>query len=127
MPRDKGVNCAPAHVNPIRPNDITADTIRATVSIKAVHRLAARFPDTFVRSAVGTTTALRKGCAWESRTEATGLETATSGVTPYDATAARLPELIANVTLIPVEEGPDNIGWTHPDEVNTALLDFLAD
>lgn len=44
-------------------------------------------------------------------------------MTPYDATAARLPELIANVTLIPVEEGPDNIGWTHPDEVNTALLD----
>jgi hypothetical protein len=23
-------------------------------------------------------------------------------------------------------EGPHNIAWTHPDEVNTALLEFLA-
>jgi len=25
-----------------------------------------------------------------------------------------------------VAGGPHNIGWTHPDEVNTALLDFLS-
>jgi hypothetical protein len=25
-----------------------------------------------------------------------------------------------------VEGGPHNIGWTHPDEVNRALLEFLA-
>lgn len=27
---------------------------------------------------------------------------------------------------VSVEGGPHNIGWTFPDEVNTALLDFLA-
>ena len=36
------------------------------------------------------------------------------------------PALIADCTLVPVEGGPHNIGWTHPDEVNGALLEFLA-
>jgi hypothetical protein len=31
-----------------------------------------------------------------------------------------------DLTLIPVEGGPHNIGWTHPDEVNSALLNFLG-
>jgi hypothetical protein len=26
----------------------------------------------------------------------------------------------------PIVLGPHNIGWTHPDEVNAALPDFLA-
>ena len=38
----------------------------------------------------------------------------------------RLPALVADLTLVTVEGGPHNIGWTHPDEVNEALLDFLA-
>jgi non-heme chloroperoxidase len=42
------------------------------------------------------------------------------------AGAARLSELIADVTIVPVEGGPHNIGWTHPEEVNGALLGFLA-
>ena len=46
---------------------------------------------------------------------------------PFEATAARLSELIADVTVVPVEGGPHNIGWTHPEEVNTALLDFVGD
>jgi pimeloyl-ACP methyl ester carboxylesterase len=45
---------------------------------------------------------------------------------PFDATAARLPALIADCTLVPVEGGPHNIAWTHPDEVNSALLEFIA-
>ncbi len=48
-------------------------------------------------------------------------------ILPYAATAARLPELIKGLRLLTVERGPLNIGWTHPDEVNRALLDFLAD
>jgi pimeloyl-ACP methyl ester carboxylesterase len=36
------------------------------------------------------------------------------------ATEAGLAELVT------VEGGPHNIGWTHADEVNTALLEFLA-
>ena len=47
-------------------------------------------------------------------------------ILPFEATAARLGELIADVTVVPVEGGPHNIGWTHPEEVNGALLGFLA-
>jgi non-heme chloroperoxidase len=48
-------------------------------------------------------------------------------ILPYSATAERLPELIDDVRLVTVEGGPHNIGWTHPDEVNEALLEFLAE
>ena len=49
-------------------------------------------------------------------------------ILPFEATAARLrdEQLIADLTFVTVEGGPHNIGWTHPDEVNRALLDFLA-
>ena len=45
---------------------------------------------------------------------------------PYESTAKRLPGLINDLTLVTVEGGPHNIGWTHPDEVNAGLLDVLA-
>ena len=48
-------------------------------------------------------------------------------ILPFDATAARLPALIADCTVVPVEGGPHNIGWTHADEVNPALLAFLSE
>jgi non-heme chloroperoxidase len=48
-------------------------------------------------------------------------------ILPYDATAKRLPGLIADLKLVTVEGGPHNIAWTHPEEVNPALLEFLAD
>jgi non-heme chloroperoxidase len=49
-------------------------------------------------------------------------------ILPFEATAARLRDekLIADLTVVSVEDGPHNIGWTHPDETNTALLDFLS-
>jgi non-heme chloroperoxidase len=47
-------------------------------------------------------------------------------ILPYEATAARLPGLIKDLTFVTIEGGPHNIAWTHPDEVNSALLDFLA-
>jgi non-heme chloroperoxidase len=47
-------------------------------------------------------------------------------ILPIEATADRLPDLIADVRLVRVEGGPHNIGWTHPDEVNRALLEFLG-
>jgi non-heme chloroperoxidase len=46
---------------------------------------------------------------------------------PFESTGARLPALIADCTLVTVEGGPHNIGWTHPVEVNTALLAFLSE
>jgi non-heme chloroperoxidase len=47
-------------------------------------------------------------------------------ILPFEATAARLPDLIDDVKLVPVEGGPHNIAWTHPDEVNDALLEFIG-
>ena len=48
-------------------------------------------------------------------------------ILPFESTAKRLPSLVKDLKLIPVEGGPHNIGWTHPDEVNHGLLEFLSD
>jgi len=47
-------------------------------------------------------------------------------ILPYEATAKRLPALVSGLKLVSVEGGPHNIGWTHPEEVNKALLEFLG-
>jgi len=47
-------------------------------------------------------------------------------ILPFDATAARLPALITDCKLVAVEGGPHNIGWTYPEEVNRALLEFIS-
>jgi non-heme chloroperoxidase len=49
-------------------------------------------------------------------------------ILPFESTAARLRDekLIRDLTVVEVPDGPHNIGWTFPDEVNRALLDFLA-
>jgi non-heme chloroperoxidase len=47
-------------------------------------------------------------------------------ILPYAATAARLPGLIKDLEVVTVEGGPHCIAWTHPDEVNQALLAFLT-
>jgi non-heme chloroperoxidase len=46
-------------------------------------------------------------------------------ILPYDATAKRLPGLIEKLQFVTVEGGPHNIAWTHSEEVNKALLDFV--
>ena len=48
-------------------------------------------------------------------------------ILPISATASRLPGLVDDLKLVTVEGGPHNIAWTHPDEVNKPLLEFLAD
>jgi non-heme chloroperoxidase len=47
-------------------------------------------------------------------------------ILPYASTAARLPGLIADLKLVTIENGPHNIGWTFPDEVNQALMEFVG-
>ena len=47
-------------------------------------------------------------------------------VPPLDKTGKRLPGLIKDVQLAVVEGGPHAIPWTHADQINTALLDFIA-
>ena len=49
----------------------------------------------------------------------------TDQVLPLDKTAGRLPGLIKDMHLVVVEGGPHAVPWTHADQVNTALLDFL--
>ena len=46
-------------------------------------------------------------------------------VLPIDKTGRRLPGLIKDVELVVIEGGPHAIAWTHADQVNKALLDFL--
>jgi len=46
-------------------------------------------------------------------------------VLPLDKTASRLPGLISDMQLAVIEGGPHAIPWTHADQVNSALLDFL--
>ncbi|AFZ66863.1 alpha/beta fold hydrolase [Deinococcus peraridilitoris] len=46
-------------------------------------------------------------------------------ILPFDATAKRLPELIAGSELVVIANGPHNVLWTFAEEVNAALLTFL--
>ncbi len=46
-------------------------------------------------------------------------------ILPYESTAARLPDLIDDVKVVPVEGGPHNIGWTHPEVLNPLFVAFL--
>jgi non-heme chloroperoxidase len=46
-------------------------------------------------------------------------------ILPFESTAARLPDLIDEVKVVPVEGGPHNIGWTHPEVLNPLFLAFL--
>jgi non-heme chloroperoxidase len=48
-------------------------------------------------------------------------------ILPVRATAERLPGFIEDVRVVTLDCGPHNITWTHPQEVNAALLTFLAD
>jgi len=47
-------------------------------------------------------------------------------VLPFDKTGKRLPDLIKNVQLVVIEGGPHAIAWTHADQVNRALYQFLS-
>ena len=49
-------------------------------------------------------------------------------ILPFEKTTARLRDehLIADLTVVEIADGPHNVGWTHPDEVNSALLSFLG-
>jgi non-heme chloroperoxidase len=47
-------------------------------------------------------------------------------VLPHEATASRLPALLTNTRSTVITGGPHAIIWTHADEVNQALLDFIS-
>jgi non-heme chloroperoxidase len=49
-------------------------------------------------------------------------------ILPFEVTTERLRDerLIADLAVVEIADGPHNVGWTHPDEINSALLSFLA-
>ena len=47
-------------------------------------------------------------------------------VLPYEATAGRLPALLEDARSVVIAGGPHAVIWTHADEVNQALLDFIG-
>lgn len=48
-------------------------------------------------------------------------------ILPLESTARRLPDLIKNSRLILIKDGPHAIGWTHSEDVNESLLEFLKE
>jgi len=48
-------------------------------------------------------------------------------IVPADVTAIRIHESVKNSQLVIIEGGPHGLIWTHADEVNAALLKFLAE
>jgi len=47
-------------------------------------------------------------------------------VLPYPKTGERLPGMIKDLQLVTIDQGPHAIAWTHADQVNSALLKFMA-
>ena len=47
-------------------------------------------------------------------------------ILPFDKTGKRLTGLIKDVKLVVIEGGPHAIAWTHADQVNRALYQFLS-
>lgn len=47
-------------------------------------------------------------------------------ILPADATSRRQAKMLKNVEFIEFEGGPHGVLWTHADEINSALVRFLA-
>jgi non-heme chloroperoxidase len=46
-------------------------------------------------------------------------------IVPLSASGAKTAKLVKDARLVVVKDGPHCISWTHADEVNSALLEFL--
>jgi pimeloyl-ACP methyl ester carboxylesterase len=47
-------------------------------------------------------------------------------IVPFSAAGQRTAKLINGAELVVIKDGPHNVAWTHADEVNSALVSFLA-
>ncbi|HEX5494404.1 MAG TPA: alpha/beta hydrolase [Mycobacteriales bacterium] len=47
-------------------------------------------------------------------------------ILPHGSTGRRLPDLVDDLRLVVIAGGPHAINWTHADEVNRLLLDFIG-
>jgi len=120
--------------SPAQPGSSASAAAATGVSTAAARNPYYRVRVTFVRSLdrVGTrasladvlsysrvdqpaTTASRRPCApIVPRTSRTSSTTSTTSTSTYEATAKRVPGLIADLRFVTVEGGPHNIAWTHP-------------
>ena len=51
----------------------------------------------------------------------------TDRILPINATGLRTAKLIKECRFVVVQEGPHCIPWTHAEEVNRELVDFLGE
>ncbi len=47
-------------------------------------------------------------------------------IVPFSAAGQRTAKLIKGAELVVIKDGPHNVAWTHAEEVNAALLQFLG-
>jgi non-heme chloroperoxidase len=47
-------------------------------------------------------------------------------IVPFSAAGSRTAKLVNGAELVVIKDGPHNIAWTHAEELNEALLKFLA-
>jgi non-heme chloroperoxidase len=47
-------------------------------------------------------------------------------VLPFPKTGQRLPGMVRDLQMVTIDGGPHAIAWTHADQVNAALLKFMA-
>lgn len=47
-------------------------------------------------------------------------------IVPFSASGKRMPEIIKGSRLVVIKGGPHGLNWTHAEEVNRELLDFLG-
>ncbi len=47
-------------------------------------------------------------------------------IVPLSAAGQRTAKMINGAQLVVIKDGPHNVAWTHAEEVNQALLKFLA-
>ncbi|HLV89339.1 MAG TPA: alpha/beta hydrolase [Candidatus Sulfotelmatobacter sp.] len=47
-------------------------------------------------------------------------------IVPFASAGQRTAKLVKGAELVVIKDGPHNVAWTHADEVNDALLKFLA-
>ncbi len=47
-------------------------------------------------------------------------------IVPFASAGARTAKLVKGAELVVIKDGPHNVAWTHAEEVNNALVGFLA-
>jgi non-heme chloroperoxidase len=47
-------------------------------------------------------------------------------IVPFASSGQRTAKLVKNAELVVIQGGPHNVAWTHAEEVNNALLQFLG-